>query len=215
MRVPFLELARRRVVVLDGAMGSNLQVRPLELQRDWMGHENISEVLNFSRPDVIREIHESFLDVGCDAVETNTFGANKIVLAEAGMAERVFENNVAAARIAREACDKFETPNNPKYVVGSIGPGTKLITLGQTTWETMLDSYREQVRGLLAGGVDVLLIETQQPPCPDHGAGVVRHEQRAADADGVGPIRARRDVHPVRRSTGAGPELRAGTVRAG
>src|SRR3954468_12007414 len=89
MRLPFLELARRRVVVLDGAMGSNLQIRPLELQRDWMGHENISEVLNFSRPDVIGEIHESFLDVGCDAVETNTFGANKIVMAEAGMADRV------------------------------------------------------------------------------------------------------------------------------
>ena len=161
-RQPFLELARRRVVVLDGAMGSNLQTRTLDLTRDWMDHENISEVLNFSRPDVIREIHEAFLEVGCDAVETNTFGANKIVMAEAGMAERVVENNVAAARIAREACDKFETPDKPKYVVGSIGPGTKLITLGQTTWETMLDSYREQVRGLLAGGVDVLLIETQQ-----------------------------------------------------
>jgi 5-methyltetrahydrofolate--homocysteine methyltransferase len=162
MRLPFLELARRRVVVLDGAMGSNLQTRTLDLQRDWMGHENISEVLNFSRPDVIGEIHEAFLDVGCDAVETNTFGANKIVMAEAGMAERVFENNRLAAELARRACDKFETPDNPKYVVGSIGPGTKLITLGQTTWETMLDSYREQVRGLLAGGVDVLLIETQQ-----------------------------------------------------
>ncbi|MDQ3441624.1 MAG: homocysteine S-methyltransferase family protein, partial [Planctomycetota bacterium] len=162
MRLPFLELARRRVVVLDGAMGSNLQTRTLDLDRDWMGHENISEVLNFSRPDVIREIHEAFLDVGCDAVETNTFGANKIVMAEAGMADRVFENNQLAAELARRACAKFETPDNPKYVVGSMGPGTKLITLGQTTWETMLDSYREQVRGLLAGGVDVLLIETQQ-----------------------------------------------------
>ncbi|MGB7160254.1 MAG: homocysteine S-methyltransferase family protein [Tepidisphaeraceae bacterium] len=162
MRLPFLELARRRVVVLDGAMGSNLQTRPLDLHRDWMGHENISEVLNFSRPDVIQEIHEAFLDVGCDAVETNTFGANKIVMAEADMLDRVFENNVAAAQIARRACDRFETPEKPKYVVGSIGPGTKLITLGQTTWETMFDSYREQVRGLLAGGVDVLLIETQQ-----------------------------------------------------
>ncbi|HEV2295038.1 MAG TPA: methionine synthase [Tepidisphaeraceae bacterium] len=161
-RLPFLELARRRVVVLDGAMGSNLQTRTLDLQRDWMGHENISEVLNFSRPEVIREIHEAFLDVGCDAVETNSFGANKIVMAEADMLDRVFENNVAAARIAREACNKFETPDNPKYVVGSIGPGTKLITLGQTTWDVMLDSYREQVRGLLAGGVNVLLIETQQ-----------------------------------------------------
>src|SRR5882672_1873330 len=112
-RLPFLELARRRVVVLDGAMGSNLQTRPLDLQRDWLGQENISEVLNLSRPDVIQEIHEAFLEVGCDGVETNTFGANKIVMAEAGMTDRVFENNVAACQIARSACDKFETEANP------------------------------------------------------------------------------------------------------
>ena len=122
----FLDLARQRVVVLDGAMGANLQTRPLDLKRDWLGHENISEVLNFSRPDIIQEIHEAFLAVGCDAVETNTFGANEIVMAEADMADRVFENNKAAAEIARRACDKFETPDRPRYVVGSIGPGTKL-----------------------------------------------------------------------------------------
>src|SRR2546430_5388990 len=127
-----------------------------------MGQENMSEVLNFSRPDVIQEIHESFLAVGCDAVETNTFGGNKIVMAEAGMADRVFENNRVAAEIARRACDKFETPDRPRYVIGSIGPGTKILTLGMTTWEMMLDSYAEQIRGLLAGGADVLLIETQQ-----------------------------------------------------
>src|SRR5215218_337118 len=161
-RKPFLQLARERVVVLDGAMGANLQCRPLDLQRDWLGHENISEVLNFSRPDVIQEIHESFLAVGCDAVETNTFGDNKIVMAEAGMAERVFENNKVAAEIARRACDKFETADRPRYVIGSVGPGTKILTLGMTTWETMLDSYAEQMRGLLAGGADVLLIETMQ-----------------------------------------------------
>ena len=88
MRKPFLDLVRERVVVLDGAMGSNLQTRPLDVQRDWMGHENISEVLNFTRPEVIQEIHEAFLAVGCDAVETNTFGANKIVLAEAETVQR-------------------------------------------------------------------------------------------------------------------------------
>src|SRR3954471_7987916 len=143
-------------------MGANLQCRTLDLQRDWLGHENISEVLNFSRPDVIGEIHESFLAVGCDAVETNTSGANKIVMAEAGMAERVFENNRVAAEIARRACDKFETPDRPRYVIGSVGPGTKNLTLGHTTWAIMEDSYAEQFRGLIAGGVDVLLIETQQ-----------------------------------------------------
>src|SRR5580658_10428250 len=101
VRQPFLDLVRQRVVVLDGAMGSNLQTRKLDLQRDWLGQENISEVLNFSRPDVIQEIHEAFLAVGCDAVETNTFGANKIVMAEAGMADRTAEINRLAAQIAR------------------------------------------------------------------------------------------------------------------
>ena len=161
-RIPFLELARQRVVVLDGAMGSNLQTRTFDLQKDWWGQENISEVLNFSRPEVIQEIHEAFLEAGCDAVETNTFGANRIVLAEADLVERTIENNRVAAEIARRACDMFETPGRPRYVVGSIGPGTKIITLGQTTWQTMLESYAEQVRGLMDGGVDVLLIETQQ-----------------------------------------------------
>src|SRR5581483_7087709 len=161
-RLPFLESVRRRIVVLDGAMGSNLQTRTLDLQRDWLGHENISEVLNLSRPDVIQEIHEAFLAVGCDAVETNTFGANEIVLAEAGMAERTAEINRIACEIARRACDKFESAGRPRYVVGSIGPGTKLITLGQTTWDVMEQSYYQQVKGLLAGGADVLLIETQQ-----------------------------------------------------
>jgi 5-methyltetrahydrofolate--homocysteine methyltransferase len=161
-RTPFLDLVRKRVVVLDGAMGSNLQTRQFDMQRDWMGHENISEVLNFTRPEVIQEIHEAFLAVGCDAVETNTFGANKIVMAEADMAGRVFENNKAAAEIARRACDRFETAERPRYVVGSVGPGTKIVTLGMTTWDAMLDSYAEQMRGLLAGGVDVILIETQQ-----------------------------------------------------
>ncbi len=162
IRRPFLDLVRQRVVVLDGAMGSNLQTRHFDLKRDWMDQENISEVLNITRPEVIQEIHEAFLNAGCDAVETNTFGANKIVLAEAEMPERTHEVNVLAAQIARRACDKFETPDRPRYVVGSIGGGTKLLTLGMTTWDVMEDSYYTQVSGLLAGGVDVLLLETQQ-----------------------------------------------------
>ena len=162
MRRPFLDLVRQQVVVLDGAMGSNLQTRQFDLQRDWMGQENISEVLNLTCPQVIQEIHEAFLAVGCDALETNTFGANKIVLTEADMPERTTEINQIAAQIARKACDKFETADRPRYVVGAIGGGTKLLTLGMTTWEIMEDSYYAQVVGLLAGGVDVLLAETQQ-----------------------------------------------------
>jgi 5-methyltetrahydrofolate--homocysteine methyltransferase len=161
-RLPFLDLVRKRVVVIDGAMGSNLQTRQFDLHRDWMNQENISEVLNITRPEVIQEIHEAFLNAGCDAVETNTFGANKIVLAEADMPERAHEVNVLAAQIARRACDRFETPDRPRYVIGSIGGGTKLLTLGMTTWDVMEDSYYTQISGLLAGGVDVLLAETQQ-----------------------------------------------------
>jgi 5-methyltetrahydrofolate--homocysteine methyltransferase len=161
-RKPFLELVKERVVVLDGAMGSNLQNRVFDLEKDWMGNENISEVLNFTRPEVIQEIHEGFLEVGCDGVETNTFGANQIVLAEADMAERTYENNVAAARIARAACDKYETPDRPRYVIGAAGGGTKLLTLGMTDWATVEESYYVQFCGLIDGGADVLLFETQQ-----------------------------------------------------
>ena len=161
-RKPFLDLVKERVVILDGAMGSNLQTRTFDLQRDWMNQENISEVLNITRPDVIGEIHELFLDVGCDAVETNTFGANKIVLAEADLADKAYENNILAAQIARKACDKFETPDRPRYVVGAAGGGTKLLTLGMTTWDIVEDSYYVQFCGLIDGGADVLLFETQQ-----------------------------------------------------
>src|SRR4051812_11181854 len=143
-------------------MGANLQQRPLDLKRDWMGHENASEVLNFSRPDLIQEIHESFLAVGCDAVETNTFNGSKNDLEEADLADRAEEVNRVAAEIARRACDRFETPDRPRYVVGSVGPTRKLVTLGMTSWDTLVDSFLAQMRGLLAGGADVILIETQQ-----------------------------------------------------
>src|SRR2546423_15708643 len=115
VRVPFLELVRQRVVVLDGAMGANIQTRTLDLKRDWLGHENASEVLNLSRPDIIQEIHESFLSVGCDAVETNTFNGSKNDLEECDLQSRCAEVNRVAAEIARRACDKFETPDRPRY----------------------------------------------------------------------------------------------------
>ena len=162
-RKPFLDLVAERTVFLDGAMGSALQERhDLELERDWMGQENMSEVLNFSRPDVIRDIHRSFLDIGCDAVESNTFGGNRIVMAEAEMEDKAYEVSKLGAEIARAACDEYETPENPKYVVGSIGPGTKLVSLGNCSWDEMETSYYDNVLGLIDGGADVLLIETVQ-----------------------------------------------------
>src|SRR5258705_8385011 len=107
-------------------MGTSIHTYTLDLQKDYLNHENCTEILIETRPDVIRQIHESFLAVGCDAVETDTFGANKVVLAEFGIPEKAFELNRRGAEIAREACLKFETPQRPRYVVGSIGPGTKL-----------------------------------------------------------------------------------------
>lgn len=162
MALSFLDLASQRVVVLDGAMGTSIHGYALDLQRDWMGHENCSEILTHTRPDVIGEIHNSFLEAGADAVETNTFGANKIVLTEFGIAQRTYDLNLKSAQIAREACRRFSTSDRPRFVIGAMGPGTKLLSLGHTTWDVMEDSYHEQVRGLLAGGVDVLLIETVQ-----------------------------------------------------
>src|SRR4051812_3508629 len=143
-------------------MGANLQQRPLDLKRDWMGHENACEVLNLSRPDLIQEIHESFLAVGCDAVETNTFNGSKNDLEEANLSDRAEELNRTAAQIARRACDKFETPDRPRYVVGSIGPTRKLVSIGHTTFDELRNSLLPQMRGLISGGADVLLIETQQ-----------------------------------------------------
>ncbi len=156
-----LDIAQERVVVFDGAMGSTVQQHGLTLS-DYDGLENCSEILVVTRPGLVRDIHRSFLAVGCDAVLTDTFGANKIVLAEFGIAERTCEINRRAAELAGEACREFSRPDQARFVVGSIGPGTKLPTLGQTTWDVLLDSYIEQVRGLLEGGVDAVLVETCQ-----------------------------------------------------
>lgn len=157
----FLELLSERILVLDGAMGTSLHAMNLSLE-DYRGLENCSEVLNESRPDVVRDIHRSFLDAGCDAVETNTFGANRVVLSEFGLVDQTYELNVSAARIARDACDSCDQRRQPRFVIGSIGPGTKLISLRQISYDEMYESYLEQLRGLIDGGVDVLLIETCQ-----------------------------------------------------
>ena len=157
----FLDTLRERVVVFDGATGTNLQNRDLGAD-DFGGPalEGCNEVLAVTRPAVIAELHRSFFEVGVDAVETDTFGAFPVVLAEYGLASRTFELNEAAARIAKEVASGYSTPDRPRWVVGSIGPGTKLPSLGQIDFVPLRDGYEAQVAGLLAGGVDVLLIET-------------------------------------------------------
>lgn len=160
----FLAELGRRVLVFDGSMGATIQSMPLDVDRDYLGRENCVDVLCRSRPDIVGEIHRGFLEVGADAVETNTFGANKLVFSEFDeeLVSLTFDINKAAAEIARAECDKFSTKDKPRFVIGSLGPGTKLLTLGQTTWDRMLDSYAEQARGLIAGGANALLIETCQ-----------------------------------------------------
>lgn len=157
----FIRSLQERVLVFDGAMGTSVHTFNLPLS-DYAGLENCTEILCATRPDVIREIHSRFLRVGCDAVETNTFGANKVVFSEFGLVDRVRELNRRAAEIAREACREFSTPDRPRFVIGSMGPGTRLASLRQITFDLLEDSYAEQVRGLMDGGVDALLIETCQ-----------------------------------------------------
>lgn len=157
----FLDVLKERVIIFDGAMGTSLHAYNLPLA-DYQGLENCSEILVMTRPDVIQAIHERYLAVGCDAVETNTFGANKVVFAEFGLVDRVREINRRAAELAVESCRRYSTPEQPRFAVGSIGPGTKLPSLRHTDFDTLEDSYAEQVRGLLEGGADVLLIETCQ-----------------------------------------------------
>jgi len=151
----------RRVIVADGAMGTMLQGFELDLD-DFEGHEGCNEILNVSRPDVVRSIHDAYFEVGCDAVETNTFGANLANLGEYGIAERIYELAEAGARLAREAADAWSTPDHARFVLGSVGPGTKLPTLGHTSFAALRDAYQQQVAGLVAGGADAVLIETAQ-----------------------------------------------------
>src|SRR5437899_1254890 len=157
----FLQAVRERVVIYDGAMGTNIQFRNPSVDDFW-GKEGCNEILVLSRPDIIKDIHASFLSVGCDVVETDTFGASRVVLAEYELQDKVAELNIAAARIAREVAQQFSTKDRPRFVAGSIGPTTKLPSLGHISFDEMAASYEQQAAALIEGGVDVLLIETDQ-----------------------------------------------------
>lgn len=157
----FLDTVRERVVIYDGAMGTQIQERHPTLDDFW-GKENCSEILVLSRPDMVKDIHAAYFKVGADVVETNTFGGTSIVLSEFGLPDKVHEINKRAAELAREVAADFSTPERPRFVAGSIGPTTKLPSLGHIGFDAMFQSYLEQTLGLIAGGVDVLLIETAQ-----------------------------------------------------
>ena len=150
-----------RVVVADGAMGTMLQQHELTLD-DFEGLEGCNEILNVTRPDVVRSIHDAYFAAGSDCVGTNTFGANYANLGEYDIADRIHELARAGAQIARDSADAAATPDRPRWVLGSVGPGTKLPTLGHVTFATLRDAYAEQVRGMLEGGADAILVETAQ-----------------------------------------------------
>jgi len=159
----FLDLLKEKVVVFDGAMGTFLQSLNLSID-EWGGanFENCSENLLYTRPDAIEQVHTKFLEAGCDVIETNSFGGSEIVLAEFGIAEKTYDVNFKAAEMAKRIARDFSTPEQPRFVAGSIGPGTKLPTLGHITYKDLKEAYRQQIAGLIEGGSDVLVVETCQ-----------------------------------------------------
>jgi 5-methyltetrahydrofolate--homocysteine methyltransferase len=160
-RPHLLDALRDTVLLCDGGMGSRVQALTLDVERDYWGRENCTDVLVLSRPDLVREIHRGYFEAGADMVETNTFGASPVTLGEFDLSDRAFEINKIAGELAREAAETFSDGRH-RYVVGSIGPGTKLPSLGNIGYDPLEAALTEQCRGLIAGGVDAILIETCQ-----------------------------------------------------
>ncbi|WP_436837470.1 methionine synthase [Micromonospora orduensis] len=156
-----MDVLADRILIADGAMGTMLHAADLTLD-DFDGLEGCNEILNVTRPDVVRGVHDAYLAAGADCVETNTFGANLANLGEYDIPHRIRELSEAGARIAREAADAASTAQRPRFVLGSIGPGTKLPTLGHADYATLRDAYQENAAGLIVGGADALIIETSQ-----------------------------------------------------
>ncbi len=183
----YLDMLEERILVFDGAMGTSVQA--LELSADDFGGpelEGCNDHLVLTRPAVIRGIHASFLEAGCDVIETDTFRTNRLSIAEYGLEDRVVDINRAAAVIAREVAGDFSTPDRPRFVAGSMGPSgylpsTSDPTLGRITYDQLADAFAEQARGLVEGGVDVLLIETGQDILEMKAAvaGIRRHFREA------------------------------------
>jgi len=160
---PFLQRLREKVIVFDGATGTHLQGQ--HLSADDFGGEHLNgcnEYLVMSRPSAVENVHHDYLEAGCDVIETNSFGSSSIVLAEYGLAERAYELSVKAAQIAGRVAAEFSTAAHPRYVAGSMGPTTKLPSLGHISFHDMAASYKVQAQGLLDGGVDLLCVETCQ-----------------------------------------------------
>jgi 5-methyltetrahydrofolate--homocysteine methyltransferase len=159
----FLETLKERIIVFDGAMGTNLQVQNLSLD-DFGGlrFEGCNEHLLVTRPDAVEKVHAGFLDVGCDVIETNSFNGTPVDFDEYGIADQAYDMNLRAARLAKRMASDYATKAKPRWVAGSMGPGRKLPTLGHISFQELRDAYAVQVRGLLDGGADLLIVETCQ-----------------------------------------------------
>ncbi|MFZ6762585.1 methionine synthase [Pseudoroseomonas sp. WGS1072] len=160
-RPPLLQALRDRVLLCDGGMGSRVQALTLDVEKDYWGKENCTEVLNLSRPDLVRDIHRGYYEAGSDMVLTNSFGGSPITLEEFELGARAFEINRLSVELAREAAESF-ADGRDRWVIGDIGPGTKLPSLGHIDYDTLEAALTEQCRGLIAGGADALLTETNQ-----------------------------------------------------
>jgi 5-methyltetrahydrofolate--homocysteine methyltransferase len=171
------DILKQRIAVLDGAMGTMIQRYKLA-EADYRGErfkdhpkdlKGNNELLQFTRPDVIREIHEQYLAAGADIIETNTFGATSVAQEDYGLAEVAREMNVAAARLAREACERYSTPDKPRFAAGALGPTPRTASISpdvndpaarNVSFDELKAAYREQAEGLLEGGADLFLVET-------------------------------------------------------
>ncbi|GFZ80133.1 methionine synthase [Elstera cyanobacteriorum] len=180
----FLTALKQRVLLCDGGTGALVQAMDLDLERDFLGQENCTEVLNKSRPDIVREIHGNYYGAGSDVVQTNSFGGSPLTLAEFGLQDEAFEINRLAASHANDTRDQFKADGRQRFILGSIGPGTRLPSLGHIDYQSLEDSFHIQAAGLIAGGVDGVLIETCQDPLQIKAAvnGTKRARKEAARA---------------------------------
>ncbi|NPA57939.1 MAG: methionine synthase [Aquificae bacterium] len=157
------QLIKEKVLVMDGAMGTMIQSTIIPME-SWQGKVGCNEILNVGAPEVIRSIHEKYAQAGADLIKTNTFGALPWVLDEYGIGDRTYELAKAGAQLVRQVCDKYSTEEKPLFVAGSLGPGTKLPSLGHIEYDEMYEGYKTAAKGLIDGGVDVFLLETFQDP---------------------------------------------------
>ncbi|HKA62986.1 MAG TPA: methionine synthase [Methylomirabilota bacterium] len=192
------EELRRRILVLDGAMGTMIQSRGLSAE-DFGGakYEGCNEHLNLTRPDVIAAIHDAYLQAGADLISTNTFGCAPYVLAEYDLPERCHDITLAAARLCREAAERASTPERPRFAIGAMGPGTRTITVtANVTFDEVREAYYRQARALIEGGVDALLLETCQDTL-NVKAAAIGVKQALAEAGVTLPLMISGTVEPM------------------